>query len=184
MVACQWNCRVVSMWCLSRRRGSAGGATGDVPGHRLWGRHCTKREDHWGGRVSERFGSVRFLRGTRQPEARHSDPAARCGHTHTLRHRRRSCEQAATPPPRRSLAGQGRGGKGGGGRGHVPTEISEFFVNALESHGMVWCGVVDLVVVVVLWLMCCAESWAEQDVKASGVAVAVAAARTWHGTSS
>lgn len=76
------------------------------------------------------------------------------------------------------------GGKGGGGRGHVPTEISEFFVDTLESHGVMWCGVVDLVVVVVLWLMCCAESWAEQDVKASGVAVAVAAARTWHGTSS
>lgn len=96
---------------------------------------------------------------------------------------RASGDAPATAVPGR--AGQ-RGGRreGGGGRGHVPTEISEFFVDTLESHGVMWCGVVDLVVVVVLWLMCCAESWAEQDVKASGVAVAVAAARTWHGTSS
>lgn len=123
----------------------------------------------------------------RQPEGRHSDPAAHCGraHTHPPRHRRRSCEQAATPRrPWPGRAGQGRegGGGGGGGATYRPRSVSSLL---MRLRAMVWCGVVCLVVVVVvvLWLMCRAESWAEQDVKASGVAVAVAAARTWYRTS-
>ena len=86
----------------------------DVPDHLRWGRPSRKKEGRYTRRVSERCQKRVVARPWRDIEA----PAPRI--------RRLSCEQT------RSLASE---------RGHLPAEIREFLVDALESHGDL-CGAV------------------------------------------
>ena len=90
--------------------------------------------------------AVRFLRGN----LRRATATQR--HTHTRTHPAIAGGRASKRRRPPSVAGPGRAGQGRaegrGERGHVPTEVSELLVDALESHGVVWLWVWGGLVVV------------------------------------